>query len=57
MGNIKIPYVEKIVKVNIKVQKVELSTSSTSKGLQDIASSLAVNYCVEWEKAYPFIRM
>jgi len=49
--NIKIPYVEKIVKVNIKVQKVELQTSSASKDLQDIASSLAVNYRVEGEKA------
>ena len=31
--NFKIPYVEQIVKVNIKVQKVELDTESSSKDL------------------------
>lgn len=45
--NLKIPYVEKIVKVNIKVQKVELTTESSSKDLQTITTVLAVNYNVE----------
>lgn len=45
--NFKIPYVEKIVKVNIKVQKVELNTESSSKDLQTITTKLAVNYNVE----------
>ena len=44
--NLKIPYVEKIVKVNIKVQKVELSTMAASKDLQDIDTTIAVNYRV-----------
>lgn len=49
--NLKIPYVEKIVKVNIKVQKVELSTMAASKDLQDINTAIAVNYRVEGKSA------
>ena len=49
--NLKIPYMEKIVKVNIKVQKVELNTMAASKDLQDIATIIAVNYRVEGDKA------
>ena len=49
--NLKIPYVEDIVKVNIKVQKVELETSSASRDLQDIDTRIAVNYRVEADKA------
>ena len=45
--NLKIPYIEKIVKVNIKVQKVELDTMAASKDLQDIDTVIAVNYHVE----------
>lgn len=50
--NFKIPYIEKIVKVNIKVQKVEIETESSSKDLQTITTKLAVNYKVEGEKAF-----
>ena len=49
--NIKVPYIEKIVKVNIKVQKVELETESSSKDLQTITTQLAVNFKVEGNKA------
>lgn len=49
--NLKIPYIEKIVKVNIKVQKVELSTMAASKDLQDINTVIAVNYRVEGKSA------
>lgn len=54
--NLKIPYVEKIVKVNIKVQKVELSTMAASKDLQDIATVIAVNYRVEGKNASSLYR-
>ena len=54
--NLKIPYVEKIVKVNIKVQKVELSTMAASKDLQDIATVIAVNYRVEGDSASSLFR-
>lgn len=49
--NFKIPYIEKIVRVNIKVQKVELDTESSSKDLQTITTKLAVNYKVDGTKA------
>ena len=49
--NLKIPYIEDIVKVNIKVQKVELTTSAASRDLQDINTKIAVNYRIESDKA------
>ncbi|MBR5227496.1 MAG: prohibitin family protein [Clostridia bacterium] len=49
--NLKIPYIEKIVKVNIKVQKTELKTESSSKDLQVITTLLAVNYNVQKQSA------
>lgn len=49
--NFKIPYIEKIKKVNIKVQKVELETESSSKDLQTIITKLAVNYKVKGDMA------
>lgn len=49
--NFKIPLIEKIVKMNIQVQKVEVETSSASKDLQDVSMKLAVNYRVDGNKA------
>jgi len=49
--NFKVPYIENIRKVNIKVQKAELNTESSSKDLQTITTKLAVNYRVESDKA------
>lgn len=46
----KLPY-EKIIKMNIKVQKLELETSCASKDLQDVKMKLAVNYRVDYKKA------
>lgn len=49
--NFKFPYIEQIVKVNIKVQKVEIETESSSKDLQTIQTDIAVNYRIESNKA------
>ncbi len=49
--NIKIPFVEDIEKVNIKVQKIEVNTNSSSKDLQDVDMSIAVNYHINRENA------
>ena len=49
--NIKIPFVENIEKVNIKVQKIEVHTNSSSKDLQDVDMSIAVNYHINRENA------
>ena len=54
--NLKIPYIEKIVKVNIKVQKVEIDTMAASKDLQDIDTVIAVNYRVEGDSASSLYR-
>lgn len=54
--NLKLPYIEKIVKVNIKVQKVELDTMAASKDLQDIDTVIAVNYRVEGDSASSLYR-
>ena len=49
--NFKMPYIEKIVKVNIKVQKAELTAESSTKDMQIINSTIAVNYRVDNNKA------
>lgn len=49
--NFKIPLIEKIVKMNIRVQKVEVGASSASKDLQDVKMNIAVNYRVDGSRA------
>ena len=49
--NFKIPFIEGIEKMNIKVQKIEVKTSSSSKDLQEVDMSLAVNYKIESKEA------
>lgn len=49
--NLKIPLIEKIVKMNIQVQKTEIETESSSKDLQLVNMKLAVNYRVDGTKA------
>ena len=49
--NFKIPIIESIVKMNIRVQKIEVDTNSASKDLQDVNMKLAVNYRIEKDKA------
>lgn len=49
--NFKMPLVEKIVKMNVKVQKIEIKTESSSKDLQTIKMKLAVNYKVNRKEA------
>ena len=49
--NFKVPYIEKIVRVDIKVQKSELSIESSTKDMQIINTSVAVNYRVDSSKA------
>jgi len=49
--NFKIPFVEKIQKVNIKVQKSEETVESSTKDMQIINTTVAVNYRIEINKA------
>ena len=50
--NYKLPVIEKIVKMNVRVQKIEVKTVSSSKDLQEVEMDLAVNYQVESTKAF-----
>ena len=54
--NFKIPLVEKIEKMNVKVQKTEVQTESSSKDLQEVNMSVAVNYRIDYEKAVDLYR-
>ncbi len=49
--NYKIPVIEKIEKLNVKVQKVEVETISSSKDLQEVTMNIAVNYRIDKDKA------
>lgn len=46
----KTPFIEKITKINVRVQKIEKTGGSASKDLQDVKIAVAVNYRVESEK-------
>lgn len=49
--NFKIPFIEDIDRMNIKVQKIEVNASSSSKDLQEVNLNLAVNYRIDKAKA------
>ena len=49
--NYKIPVIERIEKMNVRVQKVEINTDSSSKDLQDVEMKIAVNYQIKREDA------
>ena len=49
--NLKVPYIEQIKKVNIKVQKSEITVESSTKDMQTIMTTIAVNYRVDSKKA------
>ena len=49
--NFKIPYIEKIKKVNIKVQKSEETIESSTKDMQIVNTTVAVNFRIKPDKA------
>lgn len=49
--NFKVPFIEQIVKVNIKVQKAEMDVESSTKDLQIVQTKVAVNYRINADKA------
>lgn len=48
---LKVPLVEQIVKMDIRVQKEEVSSSGATKDLQDVNANLALNYSIDKETA------
>lgn len=49
--NLKMPLIERIERMNVRVQKSEVKTTSSSKDLQEVDMSLAVNYRIDNKKA------
>lgn len=47
---LKVPFVEKVTKVNMKVQKADVTSSSATKDLQDVSISFAINFQLSPEK-------
>ncbi len=48
----KIPFVQKIVSMDNRVKKLELSTEAFSKDIQTVSATLAVNYRLQPEKTF-----
>lgn len=49
--NLKMPFIEKIVKIDCRTKKVEVTSSSASKDLQDVNIKIAINYSVNKDSA------
>lgn len=49
--NVKTPFIEKIVKIDCKTKKIEGSSESSTKDMQTVTSTVAVNYNVKKDSA------
>ena len=50
--HLKIPFIQKIVSMDNRVKKLELSTEAFSKDIQTVTATLAVNYRMKPEKSF-----
>ena len=48
----KIPFVQKVVKIDNRIRKLEVNTEAFSKDLQSVQTVLAINYRVDTSKSY-----
>ena len=48
----KIPFIQQVVKIDNRIQKLEVSTEAFSKDLQSVETVLAINYRVDPAKSY-----
>ena len=48
----KIPYIQKVVKIDNRIRKLEVNTEAFSKDLQSVNTVLAINYRVDTAKSY-----
>lgn len=49
--NLKVPFVEKIVKIDCRTQKIEVANATATKDLQEVTFTIAVNYNITKEIA------
>ena len=50
--HIKAPFVQKVVKIDNRIVKLEVDTEAFSKDLQTVSTTLAINYRVDSAKSY-----
>lgn len=50
--HIKAPFIQKIVKIDNRIVKLEVDTEAFSKDLQTVVTTLAINYRVDTSKSY-----
>lgn len=54
--NMKAPFIEKIVKIDCKTKKVETTAAGSTRDMQNVSASIAVNYNVNKETANSLYR-
>lgn len=54
--NIKVPFIERIVKIDCKTKKIEEEAESSTKDMQDVSAKIVVNYNVNPETANTLYR-
>ena len=55
--HLKIPFIQKIVSMDNRVKKLELSTEAFSKDIQTVSATLAVNYRMKPEKSFEIYKV
>ena len=50
--HLKIPFIQSVVKIDNRIQKLEVTTEAFSKDLQSVDTTLAINYRVDTAKSY-----
>lgn len=54
--NFKVPFIERIVKIDCKTKKIEEEAESSTKDMQDVSAKVAINYNVNAETANKLYR-
>ena len=54
--NFKMPFIQSVVRMNVQIQKAESSESTASKDLQEVSTTVAVNYRIDPKKVNEIYR-